>query len=262
MPVSLPEPNRDRLARSPLSLAACQLNFERTLKVGEQNVASRFHEALGGTRGDYPNPVQARGVTLNVSVGTPGASFHQEEAQGWAFSSEDGSWSILLMPEGVTLQTTAYTTWEDDFLPRLERVLAALTEAVDPQRETRLGLRYINRIEPDGDAVEDWSQWIQPHILGPLGHEDLSDGIRASRQQFTVELAGDLICVVQAGVIVDEAESSAYLLDFDVHRVGERPLSEESALEGANALNTQALAMFQSSVTPTYLERCAADVAE
>jgi uncharacterized protein (TIGR04255 family) len=63
---------------------------------------------------------------------------------GWRLSAVDGSWQISAESGSLAVETTRYGTWEEDFSPRLQRVLDALQEVGAPVIESRLGLRYVN----------------------------------------------------------------------------------------------------------------------
>ena len=53
MPLDLPEPSTDKLARSPLILVVCQVQHEQSLAVQDPRKALAIHEALSGQYPDF-----------------------------------------------------------------------------------------------------------------------------------------------------------------------------------------------------------------
>ena len=116
MGLNLPNPDTSRLPHSPLELVICQIRFDRRLRVGEAPTALAFHEDLGGPSGRYQQLDEIEGQQLVILAG-PGVeqTSQSRKTSGWKFSSENGEWIVTLMPDHVALETTAYTTWDDDF---------------------------------------------------------------------------------------------------------------------------------------------------
>ncbi len=134
MPITLPEPRRERLGHAPLELVVAQIRYEPNLRVTEPQIALQFHEAIGGRQGDFPRlqPISGQGLQLNLALGSAVAGLPSPQlvessrsVEGWQFLSDDGSWVVSLMPDATALQTSTYGTWEETFRPRLASVLAA-----------------------------------------------------------------------------------------------------------------------------------------
>ncbi len=72
------------------------------------------------------------------------------------------------MPDHVSLETTSYTTWGDDFQPRLTALIEATATCVEPAIEQRLGLRYVDRIrELELTSIGAWRDYIAPEAPWP-----------------------------------------------------------------------------------------------
>lgn len=263
MPVELPtSPDRTPLIRSPLSLVVCQIRYETNLAVGEPQTARTFHDAIGGRHGAYSKVVPISGVAVNLALAPSSEpSVSQRQALGgWRFAAEDDSVVVSLMPDHVAIETSAYTTWEDDFRRRLHDVLHATAEFVNPVFEQRLGLRYINQLaEPDVQEPQHWERWIAPELLGALLHPMLGSGVLFSRQQLSLDLGESRFCTLNHGFAPDPAREGmlTYLLDYDVYREGQRPFDVSDIETTADKFNTDSLALFQTSVTSALLDHCA-----
>src|SRR3954453_15486492 len=115
---------------APLAMVVCQVHYDTNLAVADATTARALHDALGGRTGSYPRVQQ---------IQSPAAG------GGWRFVADDERWAVAALPDRVSLETTSYENW-DHFRERLQAVLAAAAEQLEPAVEQRLGLRYINRL--------------------------------------------------------------------------------------------------------------------
>ena len=158
-----------------------------------------------------------------------------------------------MMPGYVTLETSAYTTWDEDFRPRLVNLIEATSAHVKPDTEQRLGLRYLDRIiEPSVNNPQDWNGYIAPEFLGAVLHERIGPGVTAAEQQIVLEVDDDTKCGLRHGFFADPERDLAltYVLDFDLYREGVRVFDRDEILSAADQFNTFALQLFQEATTP------------
>ncbi len=253
MPLNLPPPDKRQLARSPLSLVVCQVQYENSPVVSDARFVLGFHEALGGRKGLYPTVEPLQEQRFNISVGTEGPQSAASGLQiGWRLLSKDRHWAVSIMPTHVSLQTTNYTTWSGDFRKRLHSVLDATAMHVSPALEQRLGLRYVDRVtEPAVDSPQEWRDYIAPEFLGPILHEQLGPAVVASLQQIELDAGEDMRCSIRQGLAPDSAreDSLTYLLDFDIYRQDVRDFDSDDVKGAADAFNVLALQLFQQAVT-------------
>jgi uncharacterized protein (TIGR04255 family) len=250
--LDLPAPDRRQLVDAPLDVVVCQLRYDNNLAVGDPRTARAIHDALGGRRGQYPRVEQMQAQSLSVDLGRGAApAVSTSPATGWRFTAADGAWVVVVAAEHVSLETSAYRTW-DDFRGRLEAVLGAVAAHVDPAFEHRLGLRYIDRLARD-EVVHpaDWASIIDERVLGPVLHPGFGAAIRAAQQQLLLSLddAGDVRCAVRHGFATTEDDTPAYVLDYDIYREAARPFDPAETLEAVDAFNEYALQLFQASLT-------------
>jgi uncharacterized protein (TIGR04255 family) len=252
MNLRLPDPNTDRLPHSPLELVVCQIRFDEREQVGDPAVALAIHEELGGATGPYVQLERVEGQQLIVSGGLGVEPQTQQRAStGWRLSSESGDWVVSLMPDHIALETTKYTTWGDDFMPRLEALVTAAASHLEPVIEQRLGLRYVDRIEELGlQSIEAWCDYIAPEFLGPITHPDLGAAITGLGQQLVLKVDDQLRAAIRSGPITDRDDGRVdYLLDYDVFRQGGRGFEASDILATAARLNTCAHQLFEVSIT-------------
>lgn len=257
MGLNLPDPDTARLPRSPLELVICQVRFAQQAGAADANLALAFHERLGGSSGSYPQLAGIEGQELVVSGGPGGLQQAENRASaGWRFSSEAGDWVVSLMPDHVSLETTSYTTWKDDFQPRLREVIETAAATLEPVIEQRLGLRYVDRIEElKLSSIAEWRAYIAPELLGPIMHPSLGPEITAIGQQFQLRVDEQLRAAVRHGPVSDgESGNVDYLLDYDVFRQGGRPFDVAGLIGATDQLNLCAHQLFRASVTDDLFE--------
>ena len=256
--LDLPEPDRSRLARSPLELVVCQVRHERRLVVGEGTTALAVHDALGGSGGPYPSIDEVSGAEINVMMGVGIGAPHVRETKtsGWRLTSADGAWVITLMPDNFSLETSAYTTWGEDFAPRLETLIAAVAEHVQPTFEQRIGLRYVDRInELRLTELAAWQPYLRPELLGLALHPQLGPGVRTYQHQVVIELADGVAAGLRHGPVVEANRNIVdYQLDYDIFRQGGRPFDAAAVSDAAAQFNIYALQLFQATISDALLE--------
>jgi uncharacterized protein (TIGR04255 family) len=257
LPLTLPEPITDRLANSPLKLVVCQVRFEETLSVAESRTGLAIFESLGGDSGPYPQFSEFRGQQVDITV-APGSSISAQQTQlaGWKFLSEDRAWNVVVLPNSVSLETTAYTTWTADFEARLRAILGAVVTHVNPAIQLRLGLRYIDVIARPGiESPKDWRGWICESLLGPIMHPQFGSAVLSAQQQLEIDAEDGIKCTLRHGTVLDATSASpAYLLDWDVHTDAAKAFDVPEAITTLSGFNRLALRLFQVAITPEMLD--------
>jgi uncharacterized protein (TIGR04255 family) len=254
--VDLPEPDTTRLERSPLELVVCQIRHERRLVVADGATALIVHEALGGADGPYPSIDEISGAELNVVMGIGVPDVRETKTSGWRLMSADGAWVITLMSDNFSLETSAYTTWSEDFAPRLGALIDAVEEHVKPTLEQRIGLRYVDRINELGlTELAAWTSYLRPELLGLVGHPQLGPGVRTYQEHVVIELADGVTAGLRHGPVIDPGrETVDYQLDYDIFRQRGRPFDASAIKAAAAEFNTYALQLFQATISDALLE--------
>lgn len=227
--LQLPEPSTEKLEHSPLELVVCQVRHERNLAVAD---AKRALEVHGGLGGKYPVLDEAAGIALNIMGGPAGVSTTSDQQRGWNFRSADGAWTVVLMPEFFALETRAYTDWAD-FSSRLDELVRLVESVLEPSVEQRLGLRFINRVDPVVRSPDGWKGWIDDRLLGPVLHSAFGPAIKAVQQVLQLDGGDDMEVLLRHGCLLEGSPDDPvwhYLLDQDCSRSGGRAFSRTTSV--------------------------------
>lgn len=252
MPLVLPEPITEALGNSPLKLVVCQVRIEESPSIADPRVGLELFERLGGRNGHYPvlEAFKAEQIEIRVGPNVP-ISAQQTPLSGWRAKSEDGNWVVALLPGSAALETKAYTTW-DDFLPRMEAVLAAVNEQLRPVIQMRVGLRYVDLVTRRGiTSPQGWQGWITDELLGPIQHPAIGTGVVATQQQVDIDAGEGILCSLRHGTVPSDADGGlGYLLDWDVYQEEVRAFDPSAVRERLVLFHRLALQLFQQAITP------------
>ena len=127
------------LARSPLVLVLVQARFPK--RIGMETDVEAFRkecDALG-----YPLFHEGSVQTIGIGIpGTPVASMPR-----WDFLDRTRHWNIVLTQDFLLLQTSEYHRFQE-FLDRWKRILHAAHRTLGVRLIDRLGLRYVDLVQP------------------------------------------------------------------------------------------------------------------
>jgi uncharacterized protein (TIGR04255 family) len=247
------------LARSPIVSVVWQLRFEEHPDLIAPQTILRFRQILGE---DQFSLTMLPRLQVSVQAGTAENMARPATTGaggGWRLSAVDGSWQISAESNSIGIDANRYGTWDDDFIPRLERVIGALKEVGAPVIQSRIGLRYVNVLvgaavqKPAMAAPSELAGLVAPWLLGPLSEPTLRDAVQVSqgRALFSFEnTAANLI----HGIISTETKELGYLIDIDVFREHGQALNADDIVAQSSALNELALGLFQMSVTEEALD--------
>ena len=254
MPLELPAADKTTLANAPLELVVCQLKFDETVAISDSRTILKVHEGLGGRSGTFPKVQETQVQVTELPIGPAGlAGLPTTKTQkGWQLASEDGAWIATLVPDSLALQATRYSSWEEDFGPRLYALIDAVAGAAGLSMEQRLGVRYVDRItRPEVNTPVDWKHWIVSEMLGAILHPTLGVGVRAAMQQIELDVADGVRCTLRQGTLPDPSRHGAYqyILDTDVFRDGLRRFDVDDVKHAATQFHDAAVRIFQQIVT-------------
>lgn len=151
-----------------LVFVVAQVRFPLVVSINDENFIGPFQELI---RREYPD--LQRAVEAQVMLGPEGVH-RSEGGVVWKFASPNNDWHVALTTSFVALSTTAYTS-RGEFLERFLFVLQALEAWLKPRRVTRLGIRYVDRLE--GADVDHLGVYVRPEVLGPAIVEPGEHGV-------------------------------------------------------------------------------------
>jgi uncharacterized protein (TIGR04255 family) len=250
------------LARSPIVSVVWQLRFENHPALVAPQTVLRLQELLGGPTEFGLMELPRLQLSMQAAGPMPGDQIKPVSGSaggGWRLPALDGSWQVTVESTSLAVETTRYGTWEIGFQPRLQRVIQALAQVGAPVIETRLGLRFINVIvgsvvgKPPMSETSELAGLVAAWMLGPLTEERLHDSVEASQGRAALSFQ-HAKAVLNHGIVTTETRELGYLVDIDIFREGGRALQTGEVLTVSDELHTEALGLFQASLTPAALK--------
>jgi uncharacterized protein (TIGR04255 family) len=252
--MELPMADSTPLASAPLELVVCQVRYDETFSASEGRVILEVHKDLGGRAGRFEKAESVKTSSVELTLGGADSS---STLSGWRLVSNDGAWTATVMPNALSLETIAYVSW-DDVRPLLEAVVASVGKHVAPTIVQRLGLRYVNRLVlADVRSAVDWQPYVDPALLGPIGHSVLGRAVHNTMQQVDLDLGSGISATLRHGSMNDASlkTNTAYLLDFDVFHQTPMAFEVGPIMEYADTFNDLALRLFHQTVTPALIRQ-------
>jgi uncharacterized protein (TIGR04255 family) len=248
--LELPTPSTARLARSPLSLVVCQVRHENNPAAYDAKRAVSIRDALEAT---LPVLEEQANQELNIAAGQVGIqALPGEISRGWRMSSEDRTWTAVMMPSFFSLETRNYKDWED-FRARLESFVRAVAEYTQPSMQQRVGLRFIDRMShPDVNKPQDWKRWIDSSFLGPIAHKAFGPAVEATQQILQLNAGKGRSIIVRHGCFQDQESDGQwiYSVDHDCFVQPSKAFHVDDVMANVETLHTLALQVFQAVITP------------
>ncbi|MGC1185668.1 MAG: TIGR04255 family protein [Candidatus Dormiibacterota bacterium] len=249
------------LAEAPLGLVVVQARFPTVmtldLDTGRELVA-KFQESI---RRDYPLMSEAR--ELGIALSGPGFEPTTTSGLIFRFASPDHAWQVSLSRSFVALHTNTYTE-RADLLSRLQKVLAALSAAIQPGLCERLGVRYSARLT-DPVILARLPELIRPEILATDAVPGiLESGVR--RVHLTTDAMYELPDsslrarwgILPPGSTIDPnlapASGESFFIDIDVLSATVDDFDPLALIERIRAFSDHQYRYFRWMVTPEFLQ--------
>lgn len=250
-PLSLPDPPDEKLERSPLRLAVCQVSHEPIIAVADVSQALAVHQAVQGI---FPHIEQITEEKIDVTTGSRGSEAESTDpVPGWLLQSEDKNWTAVISQEYFSVETKAYDRWAG-FKDRLAKLARSVNEVFSPKLEKRLGLRMIDQIEnPNPNAPIGFQGLIIDELLGPIISTDLSSSVKATQSIIGLEGPDGATYNLQHGCQLFD-EQYNYILDHDCFRQVGRPFTVDGILDTADKFRNLAKQVFRAVITDDLYE--------
>jgi len=171
-----------------------------------------------------PRPTITQEVTLTGDR-LEGKRTQETEWNYWGIERE----KRLAIGQGAIFETTSrYASFESlkgDLLPILE----GLQKLFPDVQASRVGLRYINHLEPTLDDPLDWVKFVNPGLLGTINHFRHTGRLTRAYSVFGLKFdAVDL--KFQFGMLNQDfpalIRKPSFVLDLDAFRVGLQDVPE------------------------------------
>ena len=135
----------------------------------------------------------------------------------YEFLSADEAWTVSLTKEFLALTANHYERWEI-FKDNLRLPRESLSEIYQPAFFSRIGLRYRNVIKRSVLGLDDadWSQLLQPPILGELAEPEVAPQIKQTRRDLILELEDIGQVRIRHGMVkIHGSDELVYVIDAD-----------------------------------------------
>lgn len=264
MPGTVAEPFSDQplatiaLDPPPLVSVLSQVRFVPVFDAATEGQIGRFQRAVASR---YPRADKE--VEFSIALaGDPGKPPATVPKRLWRFTDLDGVWRVTLATDFVTLETRVYGGHEE-FFARLAEVVGAVEECLAPPLVTRLGSRYIQRLDDPEDLAR-LGELIRPEVLGACAVPVRTAGVRLNLTTAQYALAGgvSMICrwgVVPPGFLLDvgseNPDRAAWLLDLDTFDERQAPFDVRSTVTRALEYSRRQYRFFRWAVEPAFLRR-------
>lgn len=238
--------------KNPLKEVICQLRFPPILRI--ESSPADFQDKV---REEFPEVTESFEM-IALAPPSPPAQIpvelaarisNQTRIVNYQFATMDGKWRINLTRNFVSLSTDGYKQWEL-FRDRLQIPLQALIESYKPHRFTRIGLRYVDVIQPAKLGLDvPWSELLQNHLLGLLGNPDLKDSVEACQSFYELALENneDRVRVVTSFKKSQEDGEKQFEIDSDFFTT--QSTSLERAAEKLDYFNVRASRLIRWCIT-------------
>jgi uncharacterized protein (TIGR04255 family) len=204
--------------------ALCEVHFD--LPIEKPWNASLFGEFYKIVQSEYPEMEPLQGVGLQLEIGPQGLGQRLvPPPQRMRFRHAERP--LLLQLDATTLIVNIlapYPGW-DTVVGDVMSAWNRLRQVLSPSAITRVGLRYINRIERSS-AEERPGEWIRPN-------EHVASGVLGSSAGFLsraeVSSSEHDTVIVTLGDQPDESTDGWGAIIFDIDRISQRQLSPREA---------------------------------
>ena len=235
MPFSIDEDlPRLRFERNPLRSVVWQMRFPPLLSIDGGALVGKFQAAI---RAEYP--LTARGAA--VSAGDPAP---------WHFRDTTETWTVALHRDSLALETVDYVRFED-FRARLERLLTAAEETLEIAHTLRLGLRYVDHIDPPGARTpEHFARYLNEDLIGVVAGPRLSPHVVDALQFIRLRVSSHEMTVRHGfvGPLTGEPDAPFYLMDTDAYRHESASYDRSRCIEAVDGFKRHCWSFFRQSI--------------
>jgi len=249
-----------RLIRAPLDRVVCQVKFPPVFSIAAPEFIGPFQQRI---QERYPRASQNQGIRFQL--GLPGSDSPAPASLplvNYLFEDETQGWRVTLSQDAISLDTSRYIG-RNDFLEHLAELIEALETCIRPTHRTRIGVRYINRIQGDEDLAAVPSLF-RPEILGLMASPDLANhvGPLLSEAHMTAP-EGKLLArwgllaahSTYEPVMVAPRSENSWMLDLDAFCEDRKAFKASEIMTDATALAERSCAFFQWATTEAFITR-------
>jgi uncharacterized protein (TIGR04255 family) len=247
-----PPPKEVPLPRAPLARVLTQLRFPPIWAIADPATIVPFQEQI---RGAYP--LSDREVVQRIDLGSESQAAVRPEAV-WRFQDRDKAWRVSLGPAFLALETLKYTS-RQDFLARADSLIEALSKTINPQLVTRVGLRYLDRL--DATALERISDLVRPEVIGSYSlfkaaiRHILANAEFATAEGATINARWGMLPsgATYEPSILEPIEDKSWVIDLDMYIEAQADFTNAVLTPQLESFAKRIYAVFRYMVTKQFL---------
>ena len=230
-------------AHAPLTEALIDIRVELPSEVGLSKLAEVRHEQ----EVDYPKQEELFIVQGHMTVGPEIGASATRTSNGYRFVSKDGRQIFQARLDGFTFNRLApYEDW-NTFRDEARRLWNSYRAITSPKNVTRIGVRYINRIDLPL-PINDFKDYLR---TVPEISRGMSQGLSSYFMQLQlpqVDLNAMLV-LNQALIPPPAPKIVSVLLDIDLYSDSDLPSNEQGLWERFEAFHDRKNKVFEASIT-------------
>lgn len=169
----IPKPQPTKHSRNFLTRVVCELRYPAVVALSQVRPPDKL---VGALRKRFPVLQTVTETVLGAGAAPVSTYFH-------VMKTRREEWSAAFRLGAMALETSEYQSFEA-FMEHLRAVVKAAAVVIDTDTFTRVGLRYINRIEPTGRTLDGW---VNPALLGPVAQPTAFAGITEQQGRLAVQ---------------------------------------------------------------------------
>ncbi len=207
---------RQKYRKDFLKKVLCRADFDTPLDIAKAGPPAELYEVVK-KRFPIPEIQNLIGKELTIGPGAPKQKdFNKKE---WFYHGKDREKYLKVTPEIIVIEYTKYEHFEkleEDFISSIE----ALYKSFPNMKLKRLGLRYIDSIEIDGEAdPTDWKKYLADEITKNI--DIATDKTNLARVFSVIDFNyGDAFLKFQYGLFNDDypaaIKKKVFVLDYDM----------------------------------------------
>jgi uncharacterized protein (TIGR04255 family) len=235
------------------------MKFPPVFSIAAPDFIGPFQQRI---RERYPRASQSQGIRFQL--GLPGGESQPSASipvVNYQFEDEAQQWRVTLAQDSISLDTGSYVS-RGDFLEHLSELINALEACIHPTHRTRIGVRYINRIQGTENLTAVPSLF-RPEILGLMSFPELASQVgQVLTEAHMIAPEGTLLARwgLLAGnstyepMMVAPRQGNSWMLDLDAFCEVRKVFKSAEIMADATALADRACTFFQWAITDKFLK--------
>jgi uncharacterized protein (TIGR04255 family) len=187
---------------------------------------------------------------FEVAIEPNGGVTSKINKSGFKGTSSDGTDILVVQKAGLTTsRIPPYPAWDSVF-SLARRNYDLHRAAVGHRAVTRIGIRYVNRIDvPDADMPADGARGLLNFLPSTPQSLEISPSTFSARVEFASKKTGFLIILQSSTLPPALINHTSYLLDIDVIKNADLPQKPEDIWNLIGSSRIEKNAIFESSIT-------------